>query len=57
MKQGMEEGREQGIQQGIQQGKKENTVDIVKKMLKENMPIELIEKITGLSKEEIHKLS
>ena len=38
-------------------GKKEKTVDIAKKMLKENLPIELIEKITGLSKEEIQKFS
>ena len=36
--------------QGREEGRKENTADIAQKMLKENLPIELIEKITGLSK-------
>ena len=37
-------------------GKKENSIEIAKKMLKEKVPIEMIEKFTQLSKEEIEKL-
>ena len=43
---------EKGITQGIEQNKIENA----KKMLKEKLDIDLISKITGLSKEEIEKL-
>lgn len=45
-----------GIEQGIEQGAKENTILIAKSMLKENMPLDLITKFTGLSTEELEKL-
>ena len=38
------------------EGKKENSIEIAKKMLKEKVPIEMIEKFTELSKEEIEKI-
>ena len=37
-------------------GKKEKSIEITKKMLKDNMEIENIKKYTGLSKEEIERL-
>lgn len=47
------EAMKQGMQQGIQQGMQKNKLNIAKKMKQENMDIELIAKITGLSKKEI----
>ena len=49
---GIEQGIKQGIEQGIMQEKKQ----IVKNLLEISTPIEQIEKITGLSKEEIEKI-
>ncbi len=43
-------------QEGISQGMKKEKSEIAKSMLQENMNLELIHKITGLSKEEIEKL-
>ena len=51
-----QEGINIGISQGINQGFKKRNVEIAKSMLQENMNLELIHKITGLSKEEIKKL-
>ena len=45
-------GREAGINEGIAKEK----VEIAKKMLKENIEIDIIVKITGLSKKEIENL-
>ena len=51
---------QQGIEQGIKQGEKSGEVkkqkEIAKKMLKDKMNISIIEKYTGLTKEEIEKL-
>ncbi|MBO4815618.1 MAG: Rpn family recombination-promoting nuclease/putative transposase [Clostridia bacterium] len=56
-KKGLEEGRKEGIKEGIEQGKekgkKEKAKEIARKMLEENIPLDLIVKITGLTKEEI----
>lgn len=56
----IEQGREQGLTQGIEkerdEGKNEMQKIIVKNMLNQNMKIEDIIKITGLTKEEIEKL-
>ena len=51
-----QKGRAQGIVLGIAQGKKEKSIETAKKMKEENLPIELIVKITELTKEEIEKL-
>ena len=56
VEQGIEKGIKQGIEQGIEQGEKNRTIEIAKKMLKQNIPIETIVKITELSEEELKKL-
>ena len=53
---GLGDGIEKGIEKGKEKGAKEEKIKIVKSMLKENMDIEIIIKITGLTKEEIEKL-
>ena len=47
---------QEGINIGISQGMKKEKSEIAQSMLQENMNLELIHKITGLSKEEIEKL-
>ena len=54
--QGREEGRAEGIAEGKSEGRAEEKIDVAKKMLAEKMDINLIIKITGLTKEEIEKL-
>ena len=49
---GIKEGKKEGIKEGIIEGKKQ----IAKSLIKENMPIDKIATITGLSKEEIEEL-
>lgn len=65
---GIEEGRKKGIQEGRKEGKKEgekigekngikkNSIEIAKKLLKMQMPINQISEITNLTEEEIKKL-
>ena len=48
--------RREGIKEGIKEGVNKNNISVAKKMKKENLPIETIIKITGLTKEEIEKL-
>ena len=55
-KEGFENGYDKGIEKGLEQGKLENSKEIVKNMLKENIDIELISKITGMSIEDIKKI-
>ena len=50
------DAREDGIIQGRKEGKKEERQEIAKKMLESGIPIEKIEKITGLKKEEIESI-
>ena len=49
-------GVDDGIEEGKTKGAREKQIEIAKSMLKENMNIEIIIKITGLTKEEIEKL-
>ena len=60
LKKGLKKGRKEGIQkgrkEGIQKGKAEEKMVTAKKMKSEGLDIELISKITGLTKEEIDKL-
>ncbi len=44
--------REEGYESGVEQ----NKLGIAKNMLKENIDIEIISKVTGLTKEEIKEL-
>ena len=53
---GREYERKEGIKEGRAEGKREKSIEIAKKMLKDNMEIENIKKYTGLSKEEIERL-
>ena len=50
------EATEKGLKEGIEKGIEQNNLEIAKKMLKENIEVETISKITGLTKEEIAKL-
>ncbi len=55
-----EDGEKAGFEKGEKSGKKigehNSKIEIAKNMLKENIDIEVIVKVTGLSKEEIEKL-
>ena len=52
----IQDGYEKGIKQGIEQGIKQNTISLIKNMSKENIDIEQISKITGLSIDKIKEL-
>ena len=49
-------GIEEGIRLGIEKGEKNKSILIAGEMKKENMSLELISRLTGLSIEEIEKL-
>ena len=51
-----EAGVEEGIEKGIEKGKKEGILKTAKAMLEENIPIEIIMKVTKLKQEEIEEL-
>ena len=51
------DGLEQGIEQGIEQGSQNKQIEIAKNMLKENMDISIISRITGLDVDTLKKLS
>ena len=55
-KAGEEYGMQQGIQQGMQQGIHQEKIAIAKNMKKQNIDIETICKITGLTIEEIKNI-
>lgn len=57
LKEGIEEGRKEGLQQGLEQGIRQNTLAIAKKMIQKKKPIEEIVEITGLSLEDIEKVT
>ena len=52
----IEYAQNEGYRQGEAKGKVERNIEIAKNMLKENINIELISKVTGLSLEEIENL-
>ena len=53
---GIRQGRIEGKANGIKQGRLETISQVIKSMLKENLPIALISKITNTPEEEIKKL-
>ena len=55
-KEGKLEGIEEGMKKGKLEGIKEGKISIAKSMKAENIDIETIKRITGLSIEEIRKL-
>jgi predicted transposase/invertase (TIGR01784 family) len=52
--QGYEQGEQKGLQKGLQKGKYQGLLETAKKMFEQGFEIELIRKITGLSKKEIN---
>ena len=50
------EGKDEGKQAGINEGKQNEKIEIAKKMLNDNLDINLISKYSGLSIEEINNL-
>ena len=56
IKQGLQQGIKQGLQQGIQQGEHHANLKNAKAMKAMGLPFETIQKITGLTREEIDNL-
>lgn len=54
---GKTEGRAEGLAEGEAKGKIEEKYSIAKSMLKEKLDMDIISKVTGLSKKEIEKIS
>jgi hypothetical protein len=55
IKKGMDQGIKKGIKEGMEKGKNERSEEIAKQMKSKGIEIDLIAKITGLSKEQIEK--
>ena len=53
---GRQEGRQEGLQEGLQEGRRESQHQIALEMLRDNAPIEMVMKWTGLSKKEVERL-
>ena len=53
----IEDAKKEGKAEGKAEGIKENTIEIVKKLLNENVDIKTISKVTGLTEEDIQKLN
>ena len=51
-----DEATKKGLEQGLERGTEQSKNEIAKNMLKENMDISLISKLTGLSNEQINNL-
>ena len=49
-------GHEEGLEEGLAKGREEERNSIVLKMLKNNLPVQTICDVTGLSVEEVLKL-
>jgi predicted transposase/invertase (TIGR01784 family) len=56
LKEARETGLEEGIKEGIEEGKQEGQKQIIINMLKENMDLHFISKVTGFQIEEITKI-
>ena len=56
IEEGKREGRREGRREGIKEGRKNGINEVAKRMLKEKIDIKLIEKMTGLTRDEIEKL-
>ena len=50
------EAKEEGIEQGEASGRAEREIEMAKAMKAENIDIEIIIKVSGLTREEIEKL-
>ena len=52
----LEYAKDEGYKTGIEEGRNENKREIARNMLRKQMPLELIEELTGLPQNEIEKL-
>ncbi len=52
-----DKGMEIGLVEGLQQGIKQSKIEIAKKSLEKNLPLETISEITGLSIKEIQEIN
>ncbi len=53
---GLKQGKEFGLKQGKELGQMEEKIDLAKKMKENNIALDLISKITGLSQKEINTI-
>lgn len=53
---GLQEGHEKGLQEGMEKGLQEGKKEIIINLLKENMPLDKISKISGLSINKIKEI-
>ena len=51
-----EQREDDAMARGEKKGEKEKAIEIARNLLKENIPIEIIVKTTGLTKEELEKI-
>ena len=56
IKSGIKSGMKAGMKAGIKTGENRKKMEIIKNMLKEKLPIDLISKVTGVSQKEINKM-
>ena len=52
----IQEEREEALKEGIEQGRKEERIEFAKSLLRDNMDVQLISKLTKLSVAEIEAL-
>ncbi len=57
LQKGLEKGLQKGIEAGKQKGQHEKSIDVARRMLALGQDIELIHKVTGLTKKEIRDLT
>ena len=55
-KKGLEEGKKKGLEEGKKKGLEEGKIEVAKKLLKENISVDVISKCTGLSNNQIKEL-
>ena len=53
---GLKAGLEQGLQQGLEQGERNARLEAARRMLKDNVPIDVVAKYTDLPLMEVKKL-
>ena len=53
---GLQKGREEGREEGIEVGLKEGRMESARRMLKENLPVELVAKCSNLTVQEVKDL-
>jgi hypothetical protein len=57
LEEGLERGLEEGLEKGLEEGEERKQKEIAKNALTEGLPVEVIQKITGLDSEAIKQLS